>query len=160
MEDTRYAHIERDLAYPALSMKMYYQFEERLGRELGTGLGVSLIEAIDEALVNSKASTDYLEALLREAGTDWNTATLIMEVSYAAYRRNLLPSYVAAVFLLPFASEGPEVGERLEDRLIKLSEARVPADYAFALRHAGLTASEVADYWRDGVATEYAAALS
>lgn len=141
-------------------MKLYLQFEDRLGRELGTGLGVSLIEAIDDALVNSKASTDYLEALLREAGQDWNAASLIMEVAYAAYRRNLVPVYVATVFLLPFASEGPEVGERLEDRLIKLSEARVPADYAFALRHAGLTASEVADCWRNGVAAEYAATLS
>ncbi len=124
---------------------------------LGPFSRTQLAEAIDYALVHSKASFEYLEALLG-SGVGTVTAPLILSVARYGYRNKVAPEYVAAVFMLPFKVEGRDEDQRVENRVAAFHSAGVPAEYAAALRHTGLTVADVVGYWQDGLSAEYVTA--
>jgi hypothetical protein len=148
---------QSELAFPALTAALYEGFEKHRGRQLSRLLGAQLIESIDYALVHSKAPVEYLEALLA-AATDFAAATLILSVARYGHRNEVPPEYVAAVFMLPFKVEGRDEDQRVENRVAAFHSAGVPAEYATALRHTGLTVAEVVGYWQDGLSAEYVTA--
>jgi hypothetical protein len=154
--DDRFGKLERELVFPALTMKMYFEFEERQGRELGPAIGAQLIEAIDYALVHSKAATSYLEQLLVCSTGDWGTSMLAMGTARTAYRHRMDPEYVIDIIRCPFVSSGRDEDERIENRLLALHHAGVPKEYALSLRVASLSVEEVVSAWQSGIAAEYA----
>lgn len=145
---------QSELAFPALTMALYESFEKHRERQLSRVLGAHLIESIDYALVHSKAPVEYLEALLA-AATDFAAATLILSVARYGHRNKVAPEYVAAVFMLPFKVEGRDEDQRVENRVAAFHSAGVPAEYAVALRHTGLSVDDVVGYWQDGLSAEY-----
>lgn len=148
-----------ELAFPALTTKLFEDFEKRRGRQLGRHLSAELIEAIDYALVHSKAPVEYLEALLTEvAQMDYQAAVLILAAARYGHKNRVAPEYISAVFMLPFESGGHDEDSRIEDRVAALHSAGVPAAYAVALRHTGFTVSDVVACWRDGISSEYVTA--
>lgn len=147
---------QSELAFPALTSKLFEEFEARRQVTLGRFLGAQLIAAIDHALVHSKAPIEYLEALLAEVPPiDATAATLILSVARYGHRNKVAPEYVAAVFMLPFKVEGRDEDQRVENRVAAFHSAGVPAEYAVALRHTGLSVDDVVGYWQDGLSAEY-----
>lgn len=147
------------LAYPALAEQLFTRFER--GRGPGTvpsSLGLAFAEAIDYALVHSKAPTEYLEALLDSVDGDYYAAILVFRTAQYGHRHKIDPAYIGAVLMLPFAVDGRSEDDRVENRVIRLYEAGVPAEYASALRECALTVAEVIQYWQDGVSAEYVVA--
>lgn len=149
-----------DLAFPGLSAKLLEEFEERRGRQLSPHLSAQLIDAIDYALVHSKAPVEYLQALLEAVGRDHDAATLILAAARYGHRHKVAPEYIAAVFMLPFESGGHDEDSRIENRVAGLHEAGVPVEYAVALRRTGFTIDRVVHCWRDGLSAEYVAATA
>ncbi len=149
-----------DVPFPVLAMRLLQEFEQRRGYQLGPHLRAQLIDSIDYTLVHSKAPVEYIQALIKEAKHDYDAASLILAAASYGYQRKVAPEYIAAVFLLPFESEGHDADSRIENRVASFHEAGVPAEYAVALRGTGFTVSEVVRCWRDGLSAEYAAAAA
>lgn len=147
-----------DVAFPALTARLFEGYESRRGSALGALLSDQLVAAIDHALVHSRASTEYLEALLAETAGSASSAILILSLARYGYRHGVSPEYIATVFRLPFRVDGQDEHVKAENRVRCLHEAGVPAEYAVALRNTGLTASEVGNFWQEGLSAEYVAA--
>lgn len=148
-----------DLAFPALTAKLFDEFCARRGRQVNSVLDAQLINAIDYALVHSKAPVEYLQALLAETHEDTVAAARILSVARYGHRNGVSPAYIAAVFRLPFEAEGHNEHSSVQDRVECLHSAGVPAAYAVALCGSGLSVREVVRYWRDGLSAEYVTAV-
>lgn len=149
----------RGLTFPAITARLFEGFESQRGRPLGQRQRARLIESLDYYLVSSKAPVDYLEELLFECiEADSEQAHVILATAHYGYRYKVAPKYIAAVFMLPFASEGCDEFTRAENRVAILHEGGVPWEYAYALRRTRLSAREVARCWQDGLSAEYVTA--